>query len=250
MIQATQRVYGSLDCIVVDGGDAPDIGVVICHGYGAPGDNMVDLAGAWIPLLGNDASRFRFVFPAAPLSLAEYGIPDGLAWWPLNTALLMQAVQANTFEELHTEEPPGIVQVRETLCESINAAKEDLNGESTPLILGGFSQGAMLTMEASLRGLITPPKLLLQFSGTVVCEKQWEAAMGRLSQTKVYQSHGQVDPILPFSSAERLHNLLVQGEVDATFTRFMGPHTIDGVAIRESAQVIQGVAASLSSGAS
>lgn len=227
MINPTRARYGALNCIVVDGGTQPEIAVVLCHGYGAPGHDLAGLSEPWIRQLGDDAGRFRFVFPAAPNSLADLGMPGGLAWWPLNMARLMQAMEANEFEELHQHIPPGIDDAREKLCETIELVKKEIAGDETPLVLGGFSQGAMLTMETALRGSIDPPKCLVQFSGTVVCEPQWTAAMDRLDATSVYQAHGMQDPILPYSSAVRLHDLLKNSDVDVQFHSFNGPHTID-----------------------
>ncbi len=231
MIRPVHARYSQLDCIVVDGGPDPSIAVVICHGYGAPGHDLAGLCQPWIEGLGDDASRFRFVFPAAPHSLAAQGMPDGRAWWPLNMAKLMDAIEADRFDELHSHQPPGIEEAREQLCEVIDLVKTEIDGVQTPLVLGGFSQGAMLTMDTALRGRIDPPKVLIQFSGTVVCEPQWQSAMGRLSQTSVYQSHGTADPILPYRSAQRLRQLLKEGDVDVQFHSFDGPHTIDSDAI-------------------
>ena len=134
---------------------------------------------------------------------------------------------AGLFAKSTWHEPPGIDDARQKLCETINLVKKELAGDETPLVLGGFSQGAMLTMETALRGSIDPPKCLVQFSGTVICETQWSAAMDRLANTAVYQSHGQSDPILPYSSAVRLQELLKAGGVDVQFHSFDGPHTID-----------------------
>ncbi|NND97701.1 MAG: lysophospholipase [Pirellulaceae bacterium] len=239
MINPLQTRYGSLDCIVVDGGETPDVAVVLCHGYGAPGSDLAGLSAAWIQMLGDQADRFRFVFPAAPHTLADLGMPDGRAWWPLNMARMMEAIEANAFDELHQHEPTGIVSSREALCETIDLVKQELGGASTTLALGGFSQGAMLTMDTALRGTIEPPQLLIQFSGTLICEAQWRAAIGRLADTKVYQSHGEVDPILPFASAQRLHQLLVDGGVDAEFHAFRGPHTIDQDSIEKTTLALQ-----------
>ena len=102
----------SLDCIVVDGGPDPKIAVVICHGYGASYDDLAPLSGEWISMLGDQAEAFRFVFPDAPNSLAELGMPQGRAWWPINMARLAEAVQADSFEELHDHQPPGISAAR------------------------------------------------------------------------------------------------------------------------------------------
>ncbi|MGB7345847.1 MAG: dienelactone hydrolase family protein [Pirellulaceae bacterium] len=239
MIRPIHTHYGQLDCIVVDGGPSPSVAAVICHGYGAPGHDLAGLCQPWINGLGEDAERFRFVFPAAPLTLAELGMPDGRAWWPLNMARMMEAINANKFDELHAHEPPGIVDARDKLCEVIDLVKEELGGKKTPLALGGFSQGAMLTMDTALRGTIDPPNLLIQFSGTVVCQSQWQAAVDRLKNTPVYQSHGTADPILPFSSAIRLQELLSEGGVEVQFHAFDGPHTIDGESIDHTTEAMR-----------
>jgi phospholipase/carboxylesterase len=228
----------SLDCIVVDGGPTPKIAVVICHGYGASYEDLAPLSGEWIGLLGEQASEFRFVFPDAPHSLAELGMPEARAWWPINMARLAAAVQASQFDELHDQQPPGIEAARELLCQTIGRVKQDLGGDTTPLVLGGFSQGAMLAMDVALRSQLKPPQLLFQFSGTIVCRPQWEAALSRLEDTYVFQSHGSIDPILPYSSAVALNEMLNSAGVKTEFHSFVGPHTIDVESVARTAQTL------------
>ena len=242
MPEALRTQIASLDCIVVDGGTDPSIGVVICHGYGASYEDLAGLSNEWISLLGDQGGKFRFVFPDAPNSLAELGMPQGRAWWPINMARLAEAVQAATFEELHEHEPPGITEVRLALCETITAVKEQLVGDETPLVLGGFSQGAMLAMDTALRGYIAPPQLLIQFSGTVICRPQWQQAMDRLSGTAVFQSHGTIDPILPYASAEALNQMLLTAGVENKFHSFQGPHTIDLESVTLTAEMLRKIA--------
>lgn len=245
MPNVSRTQIGPLQCIVVDGGpegSTPTIPVVICHGYGASFEDLAPLAGEWCSFLGEKASQFRFVFPDAPHSLAELGMPQGRAWWPINMARMMEAVQASKFEELHEHQPPGIDDVRDTLCQTIEKVKADFGGETTPLVLGGFSQGAMLTMDVSLRGTIPPPACLFQFSGTIVCRPQWQAGLTRLAKTKVFQSHGTIDQILPFASATTLSEMLQESNVDIEFHSFVGPHTIDSDSIARTAQLLSELA--------
>tara|TARA_R110002049_G_scaffold4601_5_gene32309 strand:+ start:438502 stop:439290 length:789 start_codon:yes stop_codon:yes gene_type:complete len=257
MAAARHARYGSLDCIVFDSlkdesqqdhnqddggsGAEPTVAVVLCHGYGAPGHDLAGLGPEWIRMLDDAAASVRFVFPAAPHTLADLGMPDGRAWWPINMAQLAAAVQSSSFDDLHDQIPPGIDEARQALCETIGAVKAEINGDETPLVLGGFSQGAMLTMDVALRGDIAPPDALIQFSGTLVCQSQWQANLSRLGQTFVYQSHGTIDPILPFSSAQALHDVLETGDVRTEFHSFQGPHTIDGDSIAKTAMMIKGL---------
>lgn len=225
----------SLDCIVVDGGPAPRIAVVICHGYGANYEDLAPLSGEWMRVLGDRADQFRFVFPEAPHSLAQIGMPEGRAWWPINMLQLAEWVQTSQFDQLYDLQPPGIDEVRQRLCETVYLIVKDLGDESTPLVLGGFSQGAMLTLDAALRGSIDPPDVLIQFSGCICCRSEWELAIGRLKNTYVFQSHGTIDPILPYTSALNLHQIFVAGGIANEFHSFVGPHTIDGESIAKSA---------------
>jgi phospholipase/carboxylesterase len=242
MPEALRTRIASLDCIVVDGGAEPSIGVVICHGYGASFDDLAGLSNEWISLLGDQAEKFRFVFPDAPNSLAELGMPQGRAWWPINMARLAEAVQAADFEELHEHEPPGVTDARLMLCETIAAVKKQLGGDATPLVLGGFSQGAMLAMDVALRGSVSAPQLLIQFSGTVICRPQWQASMERLSDTEVFQSHGTIDPILPYASACVLNDMLKSAGVTNRFHSFRGPHTIDLESVTVTAELLRKIA--------
>ena len=239
MLAPTRNRYGSLDCIQFDGGPEPSIAVVICHGYGAPGEDLASIGPEWLRFLGDDALSFRFVFPAAPLTLAEYGMPDGRAWWSLNTAQLVQLAEADQFHQIHDKVPPGMVEARNLLEECIAEVSEKMAGPQTPLVLGGFSQGAMLSMETSLRGNCQPPKVLFQFSGTLICENEWREHLSRIAGTRVYQSHGTHDPILPYSSAEVLHQLLVDGGVNARMHSFAGPHTIDPESIAHTTMMMK-----------
>lgn len=242
MIEAQRLRFGSIECIVVDGGPSPSIPVVMCHGYGASGMDLAGLSVEWMQVIGDAASSLRFVFPEAPHTLAAEGMPEGHAWWPINMMQMMELIQAERMDQLQNAEPPGITDATEQICRTIDAVKKDLGGGLTPWVLGGFSQGAMLAMNASLCGDFAAPNLLFQFSSNLVCKPQWEANLSKLRKTRVFQSHGTVDPILPFSGAEALHDLLRRGGVDADFHSFVGPHTIDAESITITAQMLATVA--------
>ncbi|OUT62739.1 MAG: hypothetical protein CBB71_01470 [Rhodopirellula sp. TMED11] len=238
----TQR-YGSLDCHVIDhepatkAANSPQVLFVLCHGFGAPGSDLVDVGRALGQFAASQGIAMRVLCPEAPISLDDMGLPGGRAWWRLNMAALMETIQAEQFEELHQSEPPGLDEARQMLGEVIQLALQELN-DDTVFVLGGFSQGAMLTMDTALRGDWPAPQLLLQYSGTVICESHWRANMQRLGQSVVYQSHGRWDPILPFVSAQRLHELMEAAGVQASFHAFEGQHSIDQQCLVDSAQAL------------
>ena len=79
------------------------------------------------------------------------------------------------------------------------------------VVLGGFSQGAMLACDTALR---EGPKLagLVVLSGTLVAEAEWAALFPTLRGTPVFQSHGTFDPLLPFQAAAMLRDLISFGD--------------------------------------
>lgn len=222
---ATRVRGGELNCVQVDAGGPINTLVVALHGYGAPGDDLVAFAEYWINQLGEAGKAVRYVFPEAPISLTEMGIPGGRAWWPLNMDRLMQAVQARDFEELRAHEPPGIDTARKAVVSLIQAQLEELQLPTDRLVLGGFSQGAMLSTDITMRGLSQPPGGLFLFSGTLVCEPFWREHATRVAGLPIVQSHGTADPILPFDIAEALRDLLVEAGAKLQFHSFPGGHS-------------------------
>ena len=215
---------GPLNCVVIDGGPDPSRLVVLCHGFGAPGQDLVPIGDFLLQGLGQSAQQYRFIFPEAPIDLTSEGMPGGRAWWSLNMQRLMALFEANDFSELRTEVPPGIDEARDKIVDTIESARNSMP-RCESLVIGGFSQGAMLTLDATLRGLSTPPDGLIQFSGTLICEPLWQQHRDRLQSVRVMQSHGTSDFVLPYSAALWLREFL-EGSSEFEFISFDGPHAI------------------------
>jgi phospholipase/carboxylesterase len=229
---ATQESFSSLSSIVVrHASQAPECLAVFCHGFGAPGDDLAGLA-EWmleecekidvVPLL---------VFPAAPIDLSDEDMPGGRAWWRLNMARLMQATMTNSFDEIRSEIPEGIDEARNQLVELIDGTRRQFDLATTPLLLGGFSQGAMLAMDTAVRGLEKPPEGMALYSGALICEHAWKRAVNRLAETDTFQSHGRQDPILPIQTGKWLSDLIAPNCRSHQWHAFNGPHTIPPEAI-------------------
>ncbi|MFO0922445.1 MAG: lysophospholipase [Pirellulales bacterium] len=205
--------------------------IVLCHGYGAPGDDLAQLAGEFVELADSLQIAPAMFFPAAPIDLGEYGMPGARAWWPLNMARLMELSMTRSFDRMRNETPPEIDRAREALVGMIAAGRTQYGLEETTLLLGGFSQGAMLSVDVALRGLPQPPQAMALYSGALICEEVWKAKSSGLSQTKIFQSHGRQDAILPFETGSWLAELLKAHAAQFEFHAFDGPHTIPYEAI-------------------
>ncbi len=214
--------------------------VVMCHGFGAPGEDLVGIAQELLESTKSEEA-VRLIFPAAPLSLEEQGMPGSRAWWLLSIAKLISAMEEGRFEQVREEVPEGIDTARAYLTETIGIALEQAKLTEKNLVLGGFSQGAMLAMDVACRGLANPPAAMCLYSGALICEKEWSRAATRLAGCKVFQSHGKQDPILPFTMGVWLRDLLRKSNCAVDFLEFNGPHTIPLEAIERSSQLVDGV---------
>lgn len=191
-------------------GDGPI--VVLLHGYGAPGTDLVPLARQL------DVPRsVRFAFPMAPLELAE--VPGGRAWWPIDVMALQQALLEGRERDLSLSEPDGLAPAREQIETALHALGD------APVLLGGFSQGAMLALDVALHTQ-RPLAGVVLMSGTLLCEDAWRSLAAAQSPLEVLQSHGRADPMLPFTQAERLRDLLTAAGHRVEFVPFNGGHEI------------------------
>ena len=221
-------VLGELQAHLTGGSDGAGGGsgplVVLLHGFGAPGTDL-------LPLAGEVAAppNVRWLFPMAPLvldpSLAETAAPR--AWWNIDMVELQVAAMTGQFATLLERKPAGLDEAREQLTALLDAAERELGVTPERVILGGFSQGAMLATDTVLRSK-RPFAGLAILSGTVLTKTDWQALASARSGLPVLLSHGRADPILPFSVAEELRDLLTGCGLQVDWLPFSGGHGIPG----------------------
>lgn len=219
---------GPLDCTVVGSFEEetkPKLVVLLCHGFGASGDDLVPIAEEVLGASESCRDKVTFIMPAAPLALDSFGGFEGRAWWLINMQKLAEMTGTNDFKELQSAVPPGIIEAREMLNETLIEIFSTTGCSWNQLIIGGFSQGAMLTADTVLNSTENP-LALIQWSGTLICEDQWKEKITAHKGLRVLQSHGAIDPVLPFSGAESLRDLFANHECDVNFLEFHGVHTI------------------------
>ncbi len=191
--------------------------VVLLHGFGAPGHDLVSLA-QFI------RAPVRFVFPEAPIELGGlYG--DARAWWLLDLARLEQDLRTGAIRDRRSEVPEGLEAARTQLLEFLEQLEERYSLENNQLVLGGFSQGAMLALDVALHREVAPAGLVL-LSGTLLAQAIWEARMTMLAHVPVFQSHGMHDQLLPFSIAELLRDEMRAAGANVEWCAFHGGHEI------------------------
>jgi phospholipase/carboxylesterase len=230
--------FGSLRCRVLqETSGAPELTVLLCHGFGAPGDDLVPLGAAMIERQPELARRARFVFPEAPLSLAQLGFDYGRAWWQIDFDRMAAARDPEAIHRLSQETPEGLPRARRLLLGLIEELARQVGSGPSKTVLGGFSQGAMLATDVALR-LEEAPAGLIILSGTLLSEPEWRKRAPARRGLKVFQSHGRQDPLLPFQRAVALRDLLVEAGLEVDFFPFDGVHTIPLEALERAADFL------------
>ncbi len=240
MLNSAVESFSGLRCQTVDGlkpGTAATKLVVLSHGFGAPGDDLVGLAAFLIRSSETVAATCRVVFAGAPSDLTPRGMPGGRAWWPINMAKLAEINQTGDYDELTKLLPDGMLKASQQLFDALREMQTQCGLDDSATVLGGFSQGAMLGTDVVLRHGVVPQNLVL-FSGTVLCSAEWQQFAAEHPGCPVLQSHGRQDMVLPFPPAESLRDLLGRNGFVVRFCPFDGPHTIPEEVLIELARML------------
>jgi phospholipase/carboxylesterase len=195
-------------------GDGPV--VVLLHGFGAPGDDLVGLAES---LAAPDGTRF--VLPEAPIALGG----GGRAWWPLDRDELRQARLSGQPRDLSDRTPDGLAEARGAVLRFLDETARTLELNTSQLVLGGFSQGAMLALDVALHAP-EPPAAVVVMSGAPLTLEAWIPRMSRLEGVPVLVTHGRRDTLLSYDATEALVERLGAAGVDVRWAPFPGGHAI------------------------
>lgn len=185
--------------------------VVLLHGYGAPGDDLVPLAEVLAARLDG---RARFALPEAPL--ARPG--GGRAWWRIDDLGARPADRG-------ADVPAGLAEARRDVIAWLESERSAGRLAPERTVLAGFSQGAMLAADVALAWEHRVAGVAM-LSGAPVDEERWRERMRARTPPPFFLSHGRQDPLLAFSAAGRLRRTLEEAGADVAFVPFDGGHTI------------------------
>ena len=94
------------------------------------------------------------------------------------------------------------------------------------LVLGGFSQGGVMSYAAGLGAGRPVPAAIFALSSFVPTVEGWAPDFAGRSELPVYHSHGSGDPIISVEFGRQAAELL-EGKVDLTYREHPGGHNID-----------------------
>jgi phospholipase/carboxylesterase len=196
--------------------------VVFLHGYGADGNDLIDIGRAWQQYLPQAA----FVSPHAPEPCGQ--APVGRQWFPL------------TMRDPN-ERWLGVNKAAPGLHRFLDAELERHKLPPSALALVGFSQGTMMALHVGLRR-ITAPAAIVGYSGLLVVppEGDLEAFAAEIkSRPPVLLVHGDQDDLIPkqalFQATQGLAALGVS--VEWHLSTGVG-HGIDGEGLRHGGEFL------------
>jgi phospholipase/carboxylesterase len=191
--------------------------VVLCHGLGADGHDLIDLAPTWSHALPDAL----FVSVDAPFP-HESGF--GRQWWSVEdrTPAVMEA---------------GVRRAARFLDAFIDAELVRLGLPAEAYALMGFSQGAMTVLFTGLRRSAAP-RAILAFSGALVAPESLTAELA--NRAPVLLVHGEADDVVPVHRSRDAEAALraANVSVEAAYVPRLG-HGIDDTGLSMGALALQ-----------
>ena len=162
----------------------PEKLVILCHGYGSNGEDLISLVPHFKRVLPNAV----YVSPNAPEQVPGY--PMGYQWFPLTTLS-------------REERLVGTIKAAPTLDKFIDQELERYGLTEKDLVLIGFSQGTMMSLHVGLRRA-SDIGGIIGFSGAMTLPENWEAEI--TSKPPVVLIHGDMDNVVP---VELMHQAFI-----------------------------------------
>jgi phospholipase/carboxylesterase len=179
-------------------GGAPQQLVVLCHGVGADGNDLIDLAPGW----GKALPHALFLSPHAPFPCDM--APMGRQWFSLSDRTPARMEQG----------------VRIAAAELGRFIDQQLAAQRLPptaYALMGFSQGAMTVLFAGLRRAAAP-RAILGYAGALLGAESLPAELA--NRAPVLLCHGEDDQVVPAAASRQAERVLraLDVPVETVFT--------------------------------
>ena len=156
----------------------PKNAVILCHGYGGDGKDISILANYW----KNYLPETIFICPDAPEKCAVSA--TGFQWFDL---------MDQTKDEILTKSLVAEIKLNKLIDE----VKDNLNLKSKNIILGGFSQGCMISIQTGLKRT-DKIKAIIGYSGKIISTDHLSKNIN--SRPEVILMHGDKDEVVPIES--------------------------------------------------
>jgi phospholipase/carboxylesterase len=181
--------------------------IVMLHGFGASGDDLISLARALVH------TKTRYIVCAGPIQLAN----GGRAWWPMRGRPRYDENQVLAAPEAELRSARGAV------LKLIHKLQKTYAPQSLALL--GFSQGAMLALDVAVSASARVDRVAV-LSGALLADTLNQLARKSHAAPAVFVSHGRQDTVLTFRGASQLVDTLKARAFRPEFHPFEGGHEI------------------------
>ena len=170
----------SLNTIVLEplSKNKPKNAVILCHGYGGDGNDISILANYWRPHLPDTI----FICPDAPEKCAAS--PSGFQWFDLMDQTPEQVLAKSLVAE-------------NKLNKLIDEVKKNNSLKADQIIIGGFSQGCMITLQAGLKRK-DMVNSVIGYSGRIIDTEHLSKNIN--SRPKIILMLGDIDQVVSIDS--------------------------------------------------
>lgn len=206
----------SLEARVRPAAGEPEGALVLLHGRGADELDLFPLLDLFDP-----ARRFVAATPRAPLALP----PGGWHWYE--------------FMQVGRPEPSTFYAVYPRVTAWLDEFLATHGVPSERLVLGGFSQGGVMTYALGLGEGRPRPAALIALSSFVPTVEGFELDLTP-PLPPVAMGHGTLDPVIPVEFGRAARVLLEEAGADVLYREYPLPHTIDPAFARELREWIDG----------
>jgi phospholipase/carboxylesterase len=158
--------------------EKPKSAVILCHGYGGDGKDISILANYWRAHLPNTI----FICPDAPEKCAAS--PSGFQWFDLMDQTPEQVLSKSLVAETK-------------LNKLIDEVKKRNNLLANQIIIGGFSQGCMISLQVGIKRKDTINSIV-GYSGRIIDVEHLGKNIN--SKPNIILMHGDIDQIVPVNS--------------------------------------------------
>lgn len=179
---------------------------VLLHGRGSHKGDLMGLQ----PHLPSEA---MVVTPEAPFAGAAWGYGPGWAWY--------------RFMGRNRPEPESFEAGQQDLHAFLQELPGKLPVKPGPVILGGFSQGGVMSMAYALRNPGAVP-YVVNFSGFLPEHPSVQVTPERVKGTRFFWGHGTEDAMIVFELAVEGRALLREAGADLTARDYRMGHWIEG----------------------
>jgi phospholipase/carboxylesterase len=182
----------------------PEGALVLLHGRGTSEEDLFPLLDVFDP-----ERRLLGLSPGGPLSLP----PGGRHWYAIR--------------RLGFPPPDTFLPTYERLCRWLDAALEEHGVPVARTVVGGFSQGAVMSYAVGLGAGRPTPAGILALSAFMPTVEGLELDLEDREGFPVAIAHGTLDPVIGVEWGRQARDRLVAAGADVLYRESPVPHTLD-----------------------